>query len=404
MKDPLKDTRPRLRPFRYAVVALTALVVLSLGFALIPAEKPAPAEPPFSERARAAALAEALDLRAAGMQLASTGAADPAVMDPVVTLLTIQARALLFPAAGSAPATALASASPSSTTPPISAAGFVQAMAGSGTARVRDAETADGGVARLLAGTGAAQLLAAGRLATALGVPAPEPAANSEMTSSGPATTVPCPAPSGQASGPATAPVGGGAGLPADTRHALASAVSAEQQAVYGYQAALPRLAPAQAGPASEFLARHKELAAAAEERLRLACGTPVPQQPGYVLDPGFLAAPAVNLGRLEAAAATSYGDLVAVSQGQDRAWAVSALQAAADRAVRWGVDPGPVPGLALDVSQLPALPGDAGRPGGAGPSTGAALSTGTGPATAPGPTTGAGLPTGGLPKTPAAT
>ncbi|MDP9886680.1 DUF4439 domain-containing protein [Pseudarthrobacter enclensis] len=385
MKDPRQDRHPRARPFRYAVLALAALVVLSLGFALIPAEKPAPAEPPFSERARAAALAEALALRAAGMQLASTGAADPAVLDPVVTLLTIQARALLSPAAGSAPATALAWASPSSTARPISAAGFVQAMAGSGTARVRDAETADGGMARLLAGTGTAQLLAAGRLATALGVPAPQPAANSEMTSAGPATTIPCPAPSGQAAGPATAPVGSGAGLAADTRHALASAVSAEQQAVYGYQAALPRLAPAQAGPASEFLARHKELAAAAEERLRLACGTSVPQQPGYVLDPGFLAAPAMNLGRLEAATATSYGDLVAVSQGQDRAWAVSALRAAADRAVRWGADPGPVPGLALDVSQLPALPEDAGSPGGPGQA----------PTTGPAPSTGAGLPAG---------
>lgn len=396
MKDPRQDRRPRTRPFRYAVLALAALVVLSLGFALIPAEKPAPAEPPFSERARAAALAEALDLRAAGMQLASTSAADLAVLDPVVTLLTIQARALLSPAAGSAPATALASASPSSTAPPISASGFVQALAGSGTARVRDAETADGGMARLLAGTGTAQLLAAGRLATALGVPAPQPAANSEVTSSGPATTVPCPAPSGQPAGPATAPVGSGAGLPADTRHALASAVSAEQQAVYGYQAALPRLAPAQAAPASEFLARHKELAAAAEERLRLACGTSVPQ-PGYVLDPGFLADPAVNLGRLEAATATSYGDLVAVSQGQDRAWAVSALQAAADRAVRWGADPGPVPGLALDVSQLPALPGDAGGPGSPAPSRG------TGPSTATASSTGAGLPAGSVPTTPAA-
>jgi hypothetical protein len=124
---------------------------------------------------------------------------------------------------------------------------------------------------------------------------------------------------------------------------------------------ALPRLAPAEAGPASEFLGVHKDLAAAAAERLRAACGGPVPQQPGYVLDPGFLAAPAAGLGKLEAATLASYGDVVAVSQGQDRTWALAALRSAAGRALRWGADPGPVPGLTLDIGQLPALPAGTG-------------------------------------------
>ena len=359
MKDPLKDPHPRVRAFRFAVFALAALVVLSLGFALIPAEKPAPAEPPFAERARAAALTAAMDLRASGMELASAGAADSTLLDPVVTLLTIQARALRGPAPETAPAMPAASVRPSSTAGPAGVAGLVQALAGSGTARLKDAETADGGMARLLAGAGTAQLLAAGRLAAATGVPAPEgtAAATVEKTS-GPATASPCPSPS-----PAASEEGGGPGTAAGVRQALAAAITAEQEAAYGYQAALPRLGPAEAGPASEFLARHRELAAAAEERLRLACGTAVPQQPGYVLDPGFLAAPAAGLGRLEAATLASYGDLVALSQGQDRIWALSALQAAAGRALRWGADPGPVPGLALDVGQLPALPAGTGLP-----------------------------------------
>ncbi|WP_326498089.1 DUF4439 domain-containing protein [Arthrobacter sp. FX8] len=131
-----------------------------------------------------------------------------------------------------------------------------------------------------------------------------------------------------------------------------------------------PRLAPAEEGQASEFLVRHKEQAAAAEERLLSACGAPVPQQPGYVLDPGFLAAPAAGLGKLEAATLAAYGDVVAVSQGQDRQWAMSALQSAAGRAMRWGADPGPVPGLALDAEQLPALPAGARLPASAGPTT----------------------------------
>ena len=81
-----------------------------------------------------------------------------------------------------------------------------------------------------------------------------------------------------------------------------------------------------------------------------------MPQQPGYILDSGFLAAPAAGLGRIEASTLAPYGDVVALSQGQDRAWALSALQSAAARAARWGADPGPVPGLILDVGQLPAL------------------------------------------------
>ena len=360
MKAPLKDSRPRVGPVRYAVVALAALVVLSLGFALVPAEKPAPAAPPFEETARAAAFSTALDLRAAGLELAAAGAADSSLLDPVVTLLTIQARALLSPSAVSAPATPQGPVSPSATALPRSAAGLVQALAASGAARLKDAETADGGMARLLAGTGTAQLLAARRLATATGVPAPEEPASVQEQTPVDAPASPCPSPAPTAARDDTAE-----GNPAGARHALAAAVTAEQQAVYGYQAALPRLGPAEAGPASEFLARHRELAAAAEDRLRLACGTAPPQQPGYVLDPGFLASPASGLGRLEVASLVSYGDLVAVSPSRDRKWALAALQAAAGRALRWGADPGPVPGLALDVGQLPALPAGGGGPAG---------------------------------------
>lgn len=379
-----------MRPLRFAVFALAALVVLSLGFALVPAEKPAPAQPSFSERARAAAFSKAVDLRTAGMQLASAGAADATVLEPVVTLLTIQARALLGPAPESAPASppppstsGLPSADhPSANLPSAglpTAAEFVQALADSGASRVKDAETADGGMARLLAGTGTAQLLAAGRLAAATGMPAPQGHAGTQgqsgtegtgvtegQTSGAARTPAPCPSPSA----PATVPETTGPGTAEGIRQALAAAITAEHQATYGYQAALPRLAPAEEGPASEFLVRHKEQAAAAEERLLSACGAPVPQQPGYVLDPGFLAAPAAGLGKLEAATLAAYGDVVAVSQGQDRQWAMSALQSAAARAMRWGADPGPVPGLALDAEQLPALPAGARLPASAGPTT----------------------------------
>ncbi|MBX7442609.1 ferritin-like domain-containing protein [Arthrobacter sp. MAHUQ-56] len=363
-----------MRSVRYAVVSLAALVVLSLGFALVPAENPAPAQPPFTEVARAAALEDAMDLRAAGMELAAAGTVDAASVDPVVTLLTIQARALLAPAAAggqagigtTAPASASPAATPASGLPkptPTSAqegmSGLASALVASGTKRIKDAQEADGGMARLLAGTGTAQLLAAARLAAAAGAPVapadPGPVAAVPV----PAETGPsCPAvPAAESTGPGgTGPEGTGQGGTGPGA-ALAAALAAEQQAVYGYQAALPRLGAADAGTALTYLGQHDDLLQAAEARLPLVCATAAPQQPGYALDARFLAAPAAGLGRLEAATMAAYGDLVALSQGTVRAWALAALQSAAGRAARWGADPGPVPGLPLDVDRLPGLP-----------------------------------------------
>ncbi|WP_285245418.1 DUF4439 domain-containing protein [Pseudarthrobacter sp. fls2-241-R2A-127] len=360
MNDRRDDNHLPLRPLRFAAAALAALVVLSLGFALVPAEKTAPAKPGFSEQARAAALSDALELRAAGQGLAAGGTVDSTTLDGVVTLLTIQARALQSPS--SAPVASPApSPSPVAANPATGVAGLVQALAASGAARVKDAEGADGGMARLLAGTGTAQLLTAGRLAAAAGVPAPQvTSAIPDAEVSGAASSAsPCAAP--PAAAESTGP-----GDPADARQALAAVTAVEQQAIYAYQAALPRLAPADAGPASEFLGQHKSLAASAEDRLRGACAASVRQQPGYLLDAGFLSAPVAGLGRIEASTLTAYGDAVALSRGQDRAWALGAMQSAAARAARWGVDPGPVPGLILDVGQLPAL--DAGGPAVASP------------------------------------
>ena len=63
-----QDHFPRSLP-RYVLLVCLALVVVSLGVVLMPARPPEPAEPPFSEQARAAALAETLQLLDAGSQL-----------------------------------------------------------------------------------------------------------------------------------------------------------------------------------------------------------------------------------------------------------------------------------------------------------------------------------------------
>jgi hypothetical protein len=379
VKDDNQENRPRMRYFRYAVFSLAALLVLSLGFALIPAEPPAPAEPPFSEQARAAALEETLELRSAGMDLAASGAGGTAGspadggVDQVVTLLTIQARALLLPgnaafaeAATLPPAAApAAAASPtaaaSSPSPPavVTVAEFAADLAASGRQRLKDAETADGGMARLLAGAGTAQLLAAERLRAA-GAPETEPLGTEPLgtepqgTERQEAALAPpaCPATPSPATSASTSPPAA-AGLGA----ALVAAAGAELETVYGYQAALTRLPPEAAGPASEFLAQHQDLAAQAEEYGRMQCVTLPPQPPGYVLDQEFLDAPAGGLAGLEADTLPPYGDVVALTEGPTRAWALSALQGAARRAQHWGAGPDPLPGLVLDEGQLPQLP-----------------------------------------------
>ena len=375
MNEDKQESKPRTNYLRYAVFSLAALLVLSLGFALVPADPPVPAAPPFSEQARASALQDALALRASALELASanaTAVVPTASVQEAVTLLTLQARALLRPEADSSPAPASGSPgpespglSPEATEPGTpSAVELAKAVAASGARRLQDAEKADGGIARLLAGAGTAQLLAARKLAADAGEPgalsdagataaAPAGPASPADTAKAADPTTQCPTPS-----PSTAGTGGSASSTGATAAAaVAAALRAEQEAVYGYEAAMSRLAPAEAGPASEYLKSHRDLMVESEAWLRGACGAAAPQEPGYVLDAGFLAAPAGGLGKLEATAVVSYGDLVAFSQGALRAWALTALQSATVRAQHWGADSGPVPGLVLDTAQLPDLP-----------------------------------------------
>ena len=371
MKDDSTEISARRRYFRYAVFSLTALLVMSLGVTLVPRQAPAPAETPFSERARAAALADTLALRAAGQALAGATAAEGASantheLDTVVTLLTIQARALVLP--GTTPESPVATesgqetspapsegrtapATPSATPGPSSAAELAAALSASGTRRLTDALEADGGMARLLAGAGAAQQLAARKVAAYAGVPPQElPGQLEYATPSAPSTPA-----TPECTGPV--PSGGGEDTGTAVGPALAAAVESERETVYGYQAALTRLDPAAAAQASGLLAEHLDLAEEAEAYGAMHCAASPPTQPGYVLDAAFLDAPAAGLARLESGALTAVGDVVALSTGPTRDWAVRAVVAAARRTVLWGGDPGAVPGLALDESRLPPLP-----------------------------------------------
>lgn len=362
VKDDTRQKRRReLRP-RIALLACLALVVVSLGMAFSPGSPKEPAEPPFSEQARSAALTETMRLRAAGEELggSTAGGGQPAVAR-TVSLLTSQARALLLPGqdgpdsapAAGAPSTAAApSASPSSPPLPATAAALATELAASASQRLADAAVADGGMARLLAAVGTAQLLQASSLAAAAGAPAP--------AAPGPATPPLSGAcPSGTASAPASASAtsaGRDAGV-ATLPGALAATVRTELETVYGYQVALTRLSGDAAASASQQLARHEALAAGAEALSRLHCAAVPAREAGYTMAPALLASPAAGLGGLEASALTVYGDLVALSDGQTRQWAISGLVGAALRSALWGADTGVLPGLAADPAGFPELP-----------------------------------------------
>ncbi|MHA7222622.1 ferritin-like domain-containing protein [Arthrobacter sp. RHLT1-20] len=357
MKDDTGEKRGRELLPRFALLSILALVVVSLGVALTPGGPKEPAAPPYSEQARAAALSDTMRLRAAGEQLARSAAgAGQASVSLTVSLLTSQARALLLPGepvsdaavSPSAPPASSAAALPSSSAaaPPLSAAALAGALASSGSQRLADAAVADSGMARLLASVGTAQLLQASSLAAATGAPDPP-----QADPAGPKPSGACP---GQ---PATASTSGPSDGAAILREALAATVRSELETVYGYQVALTRLGGGAATSASEQLARHEALAGEAEALSRMHCA-PVPsRQAGYTMSPDFLASPAAGLGSLEASALPVYGDLVALSEGQTRQWAIAGLVGAARRSALWGAETGALPGLGMDPEGFPELP-----------------------------------------------
>ncbi len=356
--------RPRHLP-RLVLLACLTLVVAGLGIAFRPGNPPEPPKPPFSERARSAALTEALQLRTVGEQLENAAAADAgraisAASAPAaartVSLLTTQARALQrpgpTPAAASVPPTTLPTTLPTTAPAPATAAGLAAGLARSGRHRLADAAMADGGMARLLAAVGTAQLVQATSLAAAAGVP--DPAAASQGPDAGaPSPAGSCPA---ATEPPAGAAASSGTARGADLPGALAALIRTEHETVYGYQVALPRLHGADASLAAAQFQRHEALIARAEAWSRVHCAAVPPREPGYALDPAFLADPARGLAAAEASALPAYGDLVALSDGQTRKWAIAGLLEAARRADRWGAAPGPVPGLAADPAAFPAL------------------------------------------------
>ncbi len=323
------------------LVSLLAVLVVGTGTVLLPADDgPAP-EPPFSGTAKAAAYAETrallADAAAAGSQPAT------------VTLLETQARALLAPA----PASASAAVSfPSAA--PLTKADFLAALSRSAAQRLADAGKSDGGTARLLAAVGTAQLLESARLAGAWGLPAPAGPSLALPTAVSSPTVLPTCAAGG---GTAAAAAAAGQADPADDGDALAAVVSAEQKAVYLYQVARTRLDGTAAGAAAADLSRHQDLLREAEALTRQHCTESPPREAGYRLPAGLASHAAAALAEQESAALPAYGELLALSDGATRRWAMAGLLEGARRMESWGTLPGALPGLSVEPAALPELP-----------------------------------------------
>ncbi|MFJ4028086.1 DUF4439 domain-containing protein [Paenarthrobacter sp. NPDC089989] len=346
MNEQASEKRPSRHWVRIAIVSIVALLVIGTGMVLLPRDSGEPAAVPFSETARSGAFHDALALRDSASSLAASPSSGvgAGTWKGSVTLLTTHAQALMSPVA-SGPSSPVSSSAPA---PEPTASSFIADLAASGRKRLDDAKQADAGTARLLAAVGTAQVLDAERLASLLKLPIPSAGPDKKATASTQARTS-CPSVS-----PTPEPTA------ATTDAALAAAVRSEHQAVYVHQVALKRLDAAAAVTAAKALSTHERLLEQAESLTRLNCGDVPTREAGYSLSTQFAGDPAAALGTLEAESLPVFGDLVALSTGPTREWAVETLLAAARRGAAWGAAQPSLPGLKLDDGDLPQLPSPA--------------------------------------------
>lgn len=329
---------------RTTLLAVLAAVVLSFNLAVgSGAAEDRPAT--FSETARADARASAAELSRLARKFSGDPAESAAPQDPrpLAAELILQAGILAEQSALLASPERLLDGTPAFTRPsPEAHAGaaeeYVAALADSARASLDAAMRADGGTARLLASTGAAQQVLAVRAAGAAGLPAPEtwtPAPALDPA------TAPAPAPhkdsdaasDGSCRGKPAAPdpaVGqdgpGAAG-------ALQGTVDAEYGAAYAYEVAMARTPDAaERGSLREARTGHLAAGALAVQLLPQFCLPALTPVPAYSLPPSFTRDPAAALAALEGSLPGVYADLAALSSGSVRALAAERLvQVSAD-------------------------------------------------------------------------
>ncbi|WP_181034634.1 DUF4439 domain-containing protein [Arthrobacter sp. 08Y14] len=249
------------------------------------------------------------------------------------------------------------------------AAAYVQALAASARSSLDAAMRADGGTARLLASTGAAQQVLARRAAEAAGLDVPEewePAsvvsASSKCTD---ATTGS--AGRGSVSTPASGVASPGAKESPETARedrpdaagALQSAVDTEYGAAYAYEVAMARTSDADSRVALATV-REDHLAAGEQgvELLPELCLPALTPAPAYSLPASFGDDPAEALADLEASLPAVYADLAGLGTGNLRGWAIDRLAELSTDLYGKGTSVPATPGLDAGPEGLPRAAG----------------------------------------------
>jgi len=344
---------------RVLLVAVVALLVAGTGMVLIPRDSGTPPPVSFSEAALTDASKETVGLLESAQALSAADGQSAKIpgLGDLVTLLTTHTRALMVPegATGAVSTHPTPPATPATNTTsatPATRASLLEELAVSGRKRLAAAREADGGIARLLASVGTAQLLRAETLAAQWQLPLPgDPSAGTKAPLP---STVPAATPTAAAC-PSVSPTPEPSSATTDA--ALAAAVRSQQEAVYAYQVALKRLDNSAGTAAARDLEVHVLLLRQAEALTRANCGDVPVSTAGYQLPDLFAKDPAAALAALETSSLPGLGDLVALSTGETRGWAVDALLAATRRSLAWGAALPALPGLKLDAEGLPPLP-----------------------------------------------
>ena len=327
------------RTIRTLALLLAFTLVIALGLNL---DGPPPEGPPIltlTEDAQLAAEVRASDLAAAATVLADTAlSAAPrsdlgAAYTEAAVLLQTQANALRHPVFSAPEAT-----DPATTDPPADGAdslpssepsdgsspgasvpaeptptpsGFVADLFSSAQQNLDAAVTVEPGIARLLASVGTSQRHQALTLAGLQDLEVPPPTALPAAPMESPHDCT---------------------DTPVDTAETdwLAEAVAAEYQTAYAYEVTAAR-AP---DPATLLTLADQHTAAAAEGEALLdtvVCTALPPRIPAFALDPGFVADPAATLAALETSLTGMYADLVGLTDGTARQWAVQRFAAVTD-------------------------------------------------------------------------
>ena len=290
----------------------------------------------FSEQALNEAFATSRLLAAEAESLAASADAGAAAA-LLSTAETLNRQALMLTSPGGAAALQKA--------PGVQGRPYAGALLESARKNLAAAGRADYGTARLLAATGAGQVLLAERAAAALGED-PLPLQESGWTpvlddSEQPRCTTGDRAVLRDRPGAA---------------ESLQAAVNAEYGAAYGYE-----VAQAQAGrtftvlgqPASERRSAHLEAGRDGAELLPVLCLPEITPLPAWSLDARFLADPVSSLEELEETMPALYADLAGSSDGAVRSWAIDRLVASA-RLLYSSAEIPPAPGLDAEPASLP--------------------------------------------------